>query len=600
MAPSNEDEWVKGDIVRASIDNAANPRPGLLSRLFMSLFLLPFGLGGLFFAYYLGSDLLQTAATYRWDSSSCEVIENRIMETNDSDSRFEPLIRYQYNVGGQRLVSAKVSTKPWRHSDSGAATRFADGYRIGTRVPCFVNPSNPADAILVRKSLGEGFLLIVPAIFMLVGFGGIYLTLFGWSESASGDSVSKLVPISKGKDSQGSGRVFIVCFFGVFFALGAFFLTMMLREAWDSIQSSNWTQLSCKVISSNLRRNESDDGTSYSVDVLYEYEFGGRTIRSNKYKGLALSSGGYTSNKAIVDSYIPGDYTPCYVNPADPTYAVLRPGADWNLLFLLVPGMFVAVGLGGMYFGLKATGSRSPGTEFNSTPRTGGNTWPSSFGTARQSGAYSSASGSSGPVELKPDSSPRGRFFGLFFFSVVWNGITSIGVWHAIQGFLRGSPEVFLGIFMLPFVAIGLVMIYSSVYAFFGLFTPRPKLILSTAVVPLGSGATVNWEIAGNNGRIRSLKLSLVGSEEARYTRGTSTYTDRHEFYCDEFLSLNTLHGQRQGSGSFALPADTMHSFHASDNKILWKIRIEGEIPLAPNLKEEFEIQVSPAPRSER
>ena len=42
-------------------------------------------------------------------------------------------------------------------------------------------------------------------------------------------------------------------------------------------------------------------------------------------------------------------------------------------------------------------------------------------------------------------------------------------------------------------------------------------------------------------------------------------------------------------------PADTMHSFAGENNKIVWSIKVEGEIPIWPDVNEEFEIKVLPA-----
>ena len=47
-------------------------------------------------------------------------------------------------------------------------------------------------------------------------------------------------------------------------------------------------------------------------------------------------------------------------------------------------------------------------------------------------------------------------------------------------------------------------------------------------------------------------------------------------------------------STSFALPADTMPSFTAENNKIIWTIKATLEISGWPDSEEEFEILVAP------
>jgi len=51
----------------------------------------------------------------------------------------------------------------------------------------------------------------------------------------------------------------------------------------------------------------------------------------------------------------------------------------------------------------------------------------------------------------------------------------------------------------------------------------------------------------------------------------------------------------RSGNGTVTIPADSMHSFTSTHNKIIWTIRAEGEIPRWPDLSEEFALTVLPS-----
>ena len=53
-----------------------------------------------------------------------------------------------------------------------------------------------------------------------------------------------------------------------------------------------------------------------------------------------------------------------------------------------------------------------------------------------------------------------------------------------------------------------------------------------------GGSADFSWTFKGSVSRLTSLRVVLEGSEEARYRRGTSTYTDRDVFASAEFLYL--------------------------------------------------------------
>ena len=94
--------------------------------------------------------------------------------------------------------------------------------------------------------------------------------------------------------------------------------------------------------------------------------------------------------------------------------------------------------------------------------------------------------------------------------------------------------------------------------------------------------------------RINELTIKLTGREEARYRRGTKTYTDKNTF-C-ELEVMSTRDGEQMGFGQAMLtvPGDTMHSFRADNNKIIWTVTVHGDIPKWPDVKEEFEITVVP------
>ena len=45
---------------------------------------------------------------------------------------------------------------------------------------------------------------------------------------------------------------------------------------------------------------------------------------------------------------------------------------------------------------------------------------------------------------------------------------------------------------------------------------------------------------------------------------------------------------------SIGIPADTMHSFAGEHNEIQWSVGVRGEIPIWPDVDEEFVIEVLP------
>jgi hypothetical protein len=159
----------------------------------------------------------------------------------------------------------------------------------------------------------------------------------------------------------------------------------------------------------------------------------------------------------------------------------------------------------------------------------------------------------------------------MLIVALFWNGIVSVFVFGGADG-----AGWFGRLFILPFVAVGLGLIAGAVYQLLALFNPRPTLELSSSIVPLGGVAELRWSFTGRTSRIREFAVTLRGVEEARYRRGTDTCTDRNTFY--EMELIRTADGNEIAAGQvgFVMPQDTMHSFAAENNKVLWQLDIHA------------------------
>jgi hypothetical protein len=173
--------------------------------------------------------------------------------------------------------------------------------------------------------------------------------------------------------------------------------------------------------------------------------------------------------------------------------------------------------------------------------------------------------------------------------ALFWNGI----VWAIL--FNLGKGEWFGRIFLSLFALIGAGLIALVIYQFLGLFNPRPILTASSVAVPLGGMLEVHWRFTGNVRRLAKLTISLEAREEATYRRGTSTTTDRNVF-ASITLADTTDRGQMSsGAAKAAIPRELMHTLTAPNNKILWTLRVAGDIPKWPDVSAEFVITVLPA-----
>jgi hypothetical protein len=126
-------------------------------------------------------------------------------------------------------------------------------------------------------------------------------------------------------------------------AMGYF---VLLRPWLESRAAQSWMETPCRIISSEVKSHAGGKSTTYSVDITYQYQVTGQTLRSNRYDFTLGSSSGYDGKAIVVRENPAGKDTVCYVNPQNPAEAVLSRSFENNALIWIGPLIFSLVGLG--------------------------------------------------------------------------------------------------------------------------------------------------------------------------------------------------------------------------------------------------------------
>lgn len=198
-------------------------------------------------------------------------------------------------------------------------------------------------------------------------------------------------------------------------------------------------------------------------------------------------------------------------------------------------------------------------------------------------------SGLEGPRRLKPSMTRLGKFLGILFICVFWNGLSWAGFFSTLN-----QKNWFALAFMVPFVAIGLFVLFAALNAFAQLFNPRVSIALANGAPAAGEAVDLAWETEGRVTRLRELRISIIGEEVVTYDRGTTTATERKIFQRIEIVRANSQEQLRFGSTTVELPENLIHSFDAPRNKIVWSIEVYGDIPWWPDIQETMEFAVRP------
>lgn len=570
--------------------NPASEKPqSLPGKLGLSLFFLVFLGMGLLFEVLIFHELAVEVNSYFWPKVECVVTASSVQEPSGDSRQYFFKIQYEYNYHGKAYQSDQFRKKQSGFSDYLDAKTLADSYPVGFRTNCYVNPKAPGKAIIKHGSLWLAFFTLIPAVFILIGGGGIYVIWFQKSPLITEKTNKR--PHFRNKSL---GKTGLIIFGFVFFAVGVVVSYFMLvRPLINIFQARNWVETPCKVISADVQSHNSDDGTTYSIDILFEYCINGKSYRSNRYDFMGGSSSGYTGKKEIVDRYLNMENPICHVDPADCQNAVLKKDLTWKYAVGLFPMIFIAVGLGVMLAGVSKLrkAAKSPiGQEW--LPRTSKDSDFISQGSSEYRDNLSNPSGDS--FCLKPLTPPLYKFLGMLIICLFWNGIISVFVLAMINGFRTGKPEWFLTFFLIPFEIVGLCLLGAVVYNFMALFNPRFKFSMRPPELTPGSSGKLEWETRGRTGRIRRLTMKIIGREEARYTRGTNTQTDKKIFFEKEIFNSSDFNAIGTGQATIEIPAETMHSFEAENNKIIWTIEIHGDIARWPDVKEEYKLIIKP------
>jgi hypothetical protein len=566
----------------------AKPPLGIGGRLFVTLFFLFFfGLGSMFVGL-IARDSWTGLRNWSWSATDCEITRSEVRQNNGGrrGGDFVLDLEYRYRVGGNTFVSNRLRARANSFADYTAAERLAESYPVGSHATCYVNPSTPNEAVLRRGSLLMPLLVLFPMIFVGIGAIGVYSA---WRPSSRQPMLVR--PISD-RASGGYGTRSAMVFFGIFAALGAvIFFFVFLRPLAKTLSARQWPVVACTVISSRVESHSGNKGTTYNVNIFYRYIVNDREYRANRYGFLGGSSSGYAHKAAIVARYPAGSTAQCYVNPADPAEAVLERGFTPGMWLGLLPLVFVLFGLMGVYsVSKKRAGALS-------LSRLGPESASSGL-IVRDAVPRLDPGTLAGTLHLKPQAAPLTKVLVILAFALFWNGLVSVFVFQVARHWRSGPFEWFLAVFLVPFVLIGLSLIGAVVYCFLGAFNPRPHLTVTPGAGRLGEALRVEWEISGRVAALRELCVRLQGREEVSYRQGDNTSMARNVFADLEIATQTEWRDMGSGSGTVTIPPQLMHSFAGQHNKVIWSIRVTGDIPRWPDLNEEFELTVLPAARN--
>lgn len=155
--------------------NEAKPSPK--GRVLLFLFGLPFFAAGLFFGWIGAIQPLAGVIESRsWPQVPCRIVTSEIETNRSSDGNtYRVAITFDYAFEGNTYIGGRYDFDDVSSSGYDGKSAIVARHPVGSETVCWVNPLDPAEAVLSRSIPGTVYFIIpFSGLFMLVG-GGIML-----------------------------------------------------------------------------------------------------------------------------------------------------------------------------------------------------------------------------------------------------------------------------------------------------------------------------------------------------------------------------------------------------------------------------------------
>jgi hypothetical protein len=359
-------------------------------------------------------------------------------------------------------------------------------------------------------------------------------------------------------------------FFAVFLVAGlALAWGTSLRPLLGILRASGWERTPCVVLGSRVDVREDSDGDTYKAVVRYAWVRDGRRFESERYDFFDNYSSGRRGKREVVSRFAAGSESHCWVNPRDPSEAVLSRTLELGgFILALFPLPFIAVGAGGLAWALKARRDARRDREREGMPGT-----------------------PPGPVVLAPETNLRAKAFTITGLAATWNGLLGVALTLARReatSFGNGTWLIF-GILGL----IGLLLLISIPGQLRAAFrNPSPILTLERPV-EVGRPVRLDWRLEGNARLLRLVRIELEGCETVQDTGGSETETFAEAFFHETVTVSTDPIGLAAGTARLLVPPGLVPSFKAENNEVAYRLRLYGEMPRKPHVEAVFPLAVS-------
>ncbi|HLT37314.1 MAG TPA: DUF3592 domain-containing protein [Enhygromyxa sp.] len=331
--------------------------------------------------------------------------------------------------------------------------------------------------------------------------------------------------------------------------------------------AERWVETECTIVEARTLKHESDDGTSYELELRYRYPVDGREHEGARYGFYD----GYFRRQRTVDGVVAAlreaGTVPCYRDPESPDRVVIDRSYD--------PVSTVgSLGLLGILFGivlvmptLRPRRRAEPRIRRWREPDTAAGRWV----LERQREGH----GIAALLCLVLAISVGGAALALF--------------WLAAETTWIYVPAVAVAVIPLACLAMAIHQLLAAMGPPVVLEVDRPS-------APLGGSITAHWSVRGI-APVREVVFELLGQEHREVGFDPEQPLPTHQTFYEEAIA-RVQTSARSGVVELAIPAGTMHSFTSEHHRIEWSVRMTVVLDWWPDELSTFTVVVGPEVRS--
>jgi hypothetical protein len=160
-----------------AISEEGTRKTGRFGNIGFLLFSSPFLLAGAALIYFLGlGPALKIIRASTWDATPCVVISSRVASSSDGDT-FAVEIHYTYTVDGKQYQGTRYGFFGGYSSGYDSKDEVVKENPAGKPATCYVNPSDPAEAVFHRGVSWEMLWGLFGLPFLAVGLAGPFMAV---------------------------------------------------------------------------------------------------------------------------------------------------------------------------------------------------------------------------------------------------------------------------------------------------------------------------------------------------------------------------------------------------------------------------------------